>query len=418
MESVVCPQCQASVPAGSTFCGKCGARIAPPQLDPTTRLTVPPAPPEATSQASAPPIYPYDAQYGGPVTQRFPGPSTALPPTEPLTWGTPPAPPIMPQGNLPRKRRRGLGILLLLLLVLLLGGGGYLAFNALRPSANPGGQNGASSQNGSSARSLPAINRQAIYAGATFTIRSADKASSFPGYNKHNTSDDVVKVQAQINNQTPNQISLLDTIHLLAPDGSSTGPSITTANDALASYYNSGTNAVGAWYFEVNHDQSGVGAYKIVLGAADEAQETIPFTGAYDASVWQWVTKPIGKSVTYKLDTGTVVGTVAKVSTGIWTPGHQAPQGMRFVLTDMLVANQSALPVLVTGNAIKLQAPGGIPQSPSTSYGYFINDSLAAGENKDEGYASFVVPPDKGDFILFFYNADGTVAGQVDLGVL
>jgi hypothetical protein len=337
-----------------------------------------------------------------------------LPLTEALGWNVPPT---LPKASAPRKRRRGL-VLVLLLVVLLLGAGGYLALNVLHLTATHAGNKGASSQDNSSARSLPSINLQATYAGASFTIQSADKANSFPGFQKLNAGDDVVKVKAQIENQTPSQISLFNNVHLLGPDGSSTEPSVTNASGTLASFFNSGTSAVGSWYFEVNHNQSGVGAYKIVLGGSDEVQETIPFTGGYDASVWQWVTKPIGKSVTYQVNPGTVIGTVVKVSTGIWTPGHQAPQGMRFVLTDMMVANQTPLPVYVSGNAIKLQAAGGVPESPSTGYGYFINDSLDAGQNKDEGYASFLVPPDNVDFILFFYNADGSVAGQVDLGVL
>ena len=300
---------------------------------------------------------------------------------------------------------------------MLLGGGGYLALTLLHltPASKT---NGASGDGVSSGPSLPAINRQAIYAGASFTIQRADKASSFPGYQKRASGDDVIKVTTQIDNQTPAQISLFGKVHLLSPNGSRTEPSATNASGALAGYFNSGTSAVGSWYFEVPHDQSGVGVYQIVLGGGPDVQETIPFTGAYDPSVWQWVTRPVGKSVTYHVEQGAVIGTVVKVSTGIWTPGYQAPQNMRLILTDMMVANQAVLPIYITGNAMKLQGSGGVPESPATGYGYIINDSLSGGQNKDEGYASFLVPPDKGDFILFFYNADGSVAGQIDLGVL
>jgi hypothetical protein len=212
---------------------------------------------------------------------------------------------------------------------------------------------------------------------------------------------------------------LFQRVHLLGPDGSSPEPSVTNAGGALASFFHSGTSAVGSWYFEVNHNQSGLGAYTLVLGGAQEVQEMVPFTGAYDSSVWQWVTMPNGKSVTYHTKGGgTVIGTVVKVSVGIWTPGYQAPKDMRFILTDMMVANQTPGPVYVNGDALKVQAPGDLPESPVINYGYFINDSLSGGQNKDEGYASFLVPPDKGDCILFFYNPDGAVAGQVDLGTL
>ncbi|HLV97851.1 MAG TPA: zinc ribbon domain-containing protein [Ktedonobacterales bacterium] len=414
MESATCPQCHAQVPARATFCGSCGSRISQPPLDPTTRLTPPAAPVEITTPAHTPPVDPYAAQYSLPWSgpaQTWPG-QPSLPPTEVL------GPPTLPQPTPPRRRRRGLLIVSLLLIVLLLGAGGYLAFNLTRQNAaNQNGSNAGTSGDGG--LSLPSINRQAIYAGANVTIQSAIKAHSFPGFQKLDASDDVVKVKAQIENQTKVILMFFNAVHLLGPDGSRTEPSVTNASNVLAGYFNPGVSAVGYWYFEVSHNQNGVGAYTIILGKGQEVQENVPFVGSYDPSVWQWVTKPIGKSVTYHTQGGgAVVGTVVKVSTGVWTPGYQAPQGMRFILTDMMAANQTPVPVYISGNALKLQAPGGVPESPSTMYGYFINDSLSGGENKDEGYASFVVPPAKGDFILFFYNPDGSVAGQVDLGTL
>jgi hypothetical protein len=329
----------------------------------------------------------------------------------------------MPPTSAPRRRRTGLILVSVLVLLVLLGGGGYLLFTVLHHPAttSQSGSNGGTTGGGPS---LPSINRQATYAGVSFTILSADKAQSFPEFQKQNAGDDVVKVKAQLDNQTTHQILLFNKIHLLGPDGSAPEPSLTNAASALPpdtrqGGLDSGTSAAGYWYFEVNRNQSGVDVYKIVLGGADEVQETIPFSGSYDPSVWQWVTKPIGKSVTYHTQYGgPVIGTVVKVTTGVWTPGYQSPKDMRFILTDMMVANQTAVPVYVSGDSLKLQAPGGVPESPTTLYGYFLNDSLSGGENKDEGYASFLVPPAQGDFILFFYNPDGTVAGQVDLGIL
>jgi hypothetical protein len=342
-----------------------------------------------------------------------------LPPTEVLGWNVPPTLP--PVSAPPRKRR---GLLIASVLLVLLGGGGFLALSLLHPGStahNGASASGSATSTSSGGLSLPAINRQATYAGATFTVQSAVKASSFPEFKPLNAGDDVVKVKAQINNQTPQQLLLFNKVHLLSPDGSSPEPSVTNAASAIPLGINSGASMVGYWYFEVNRDQSGAGPYKLVLGGAQEVQETIPFTGSYDSSLYQWVTRPIGKSATYHVGTegGTVIGTVVKVTTGVWTPGYQAPQGMRFILTDMMVANQTPGPPLyISGDALKLQAPGGVPESPTTMYGYFINDALNYGENKDEGYASFLVPPNKGDFILFFYNPDGTVAGQIDLGTL
>jgi hypothetical protein len=357
----------------------------------------------------------YAAQYSSQLPghgQAWPTQVSSLPPTEVLGL------PTLPQRTPPPRKRRGALVVSLLLILALLGAGGYLAlYLTHQNAASTNGSNAGTA--GGGGLSLPAINRQAIYAGANVTIQSAIKAHSFPEFQKLDASDDAVKVKAQVENQTKVQLSLLAAVHLLGPDGSRVEPSVTNASNVLAGYFNSGVSAVGYWYFEVSHNQNGLGAYSIILGAGQEVQESIPFAGSYDPSVWQWVTKPIGKSVTYHTQGGgAVIGTVLKVTTGIWTPGYQAPQGMRFILTDMMAANQTPLPVYITGDALKLQAPGGVPISPSTAYGYFINDSLSGGENKDEGYASFVAPPARGDFILFFYNPDGSVAGQVDLGTL
>lgn len=426
MQSVVCPHCYAPVPAGTTFCGSCGTRMLEASLDPPTRLTYPTASSGPPLEAQRPSVDPYAASY----------PSGPAFPAQPRSGQPTSMPPMLPLVSARRRRHRALIIVgSLMLLVVGLGGGGYLAFSILHPVANiptsahtgalGHGSNGApntgtGTSTSSGGLSLPTINRQATYAGASFTIQSAQKANSFPEFQQLNAGDDVVKVRTRIENQTPQQLLLLDKVHLLSPDGSSLVPSVTEAASALPELLYSGASATGFWYFEVNRDQSGVGAYKLVLGGAQEVQETIPFIGSYDASVWQWVTKPIGKSVTYKVGTtgGSVIGTVVKASTGLWTPGYQAPKGMRFLLTDLLVTNRTALPLNVTADPLKLQEPDGVSESATTTSGYFVNDLLQPGASKDEGYVSFLVPPDKGDFILFFYDQDGSVAGQVDLGTL
>ena len=65
-----------------------------------------------------------------------------------------------------------------------------------------------------------------------------------------------------------------------------------------------------------------------------------------------------------------------------------------------------------------VQFPGGQRLGQDSGYGYFINDVLGAGQSKDEGYACFVAPTAPGDFVMLFYNSDGSLAGQMDLGTL
>ncbi len=432
--STTCSQCHAPLPAGATFCGNCGNHLGP------GSLSVPASQEAATVRASAQPADAYAAQYASqPGTPPPYQPYSSGPPASfvPPPNYVPGPPPVMAPGGvapwaqpLPGKKKRSiLGLLVaLVVIVAILGGGGYLLFTkVLHKSAatttstgTPGAGTtpGAGSTPGSSSgqQTLPAINRQVIYSGVTVTILSALEAKSVAEFQLNNPDqNEVLKIQAKLNNQSPKDVYVSNQVAVVDAAGNSTAVSQNVAG-ALPTPTTAQTTATGFLYFEVPKGHK-VAEWTMVLGAGTEAQETVPLTGAYDPSIWQETPKPIGKSVSY--DNGSVVATVVKVTAGVWTPtGYQAPQGMRFILVDLAVANKEAVDITVGDPEFVVQFPGGQRLGQDSNYGYFINDVLGAGQSKDEGYACFVAPTAIGDFMMLFYNADGSLAGQVDLGTL
>ncbi len=328
----------------------------------------------------------------------------------------------------PPKRRGGrvFVVLLVLLLIAALSGGAYVLLHH-SPKTSAGGTQstpGASSTPGtgstpgsSGQQTLTSINRQAIYSGVTVTIISALEARSVPEFPLNNPDqNEVLKIQAKLNNQSPKEVYVSNQVAVVDAAGDATAVFLDPIAGALPAPTAAQTTATGFWYFEVPKGHQ-IAEWEVVLGAGTEAQETVPLTGAYDPSLWQETPKPIGKSVGYH--DNDVVATVVKVTTGVWTPtGYQAPQGRRCILVDLAVANKTAVDVTIGDPEFVVQFPDGQRLGQDSGYGYFINDVLGAGQSKDEGYACFVAPTATGDFIMLFYNSDGSLAGQVDLGTL
>jgi hypothetical protein len=342
---------------------------------------------------------------------------------------------VAPWAQAPKRRggRVFVILLVLLLLVAALGGGAYFLLHKSAKTSTtgthstpgtgstPGAGNtpGAGSTPGSSSgqQTLTTINRQAIYSGVTVTILSALEAQSVPEFQLNNPDqNEILKIQAKLNNPSPKEVYVSNHVSVVDPAGNATEVSLDNTAGALPAPTAAQATATGFLYFEVPKGHK-VGEWKVTLGAGTEAQETVPLTGAYDPSLWQETPKPIGQSVGYH--DNDVVATVVKVTTGVWTPtGYQAPQGMRFILVDLAVVNKTAIDVSIGDPEFVVQFPDGQRLGQDSNYGYFINDVLGGGQSKDEGYACFVAPSATGDFVMLFYNTDGSIAGQVDLGTL
>jgi hypothetical protein len=255
----------------------------------------------------------------------------------------------------------------------------------------------------------------------TITILSALQTNSdLPNYRNENPAqDNLIKIQVNLDNSMTTRSTGLPFVrNVVSPVGQTFDAGIAhgTPQDEIPDFVPAQGKLSGGLYFEVTKGTR-IGDWKLVLGDTNEARETIPLTGNYDSSVWNETLAPIGKSVTYY--GGALVGTVVKVTTGVWTPaGYQAPQGMRFILVDLMVTNNSAAGAYIGDPEFTLLLPNGERHNQDTQHGYFINDDLGGHESKDEGFACFLVPPAKGDFQMIFFNQDNGVAGQIDLGTL
>jgi hypothetical protein len=451
----------------------------PPTLDPTLRASAPPdqGAPGAYDAPPPPPggysQYQYNGPGSGPGTpgsspaypQMFdqqtqlsvPPPGYAAGPPPPPGYvpgapSTPPGyapgpPPVMGPGGLapwaqPQKgsgRRVMLGLIVVVVLVVaLLGGGVVLALNLLKghstssagqQSGNtPGAGNTASPGNtpeatstattsATGAQTLSNLNLQAIYAGVTVTITSAVQAPNDPEYQINDPSQDVLKIQAKLDNSTDSHgVDVTANTTVVGANGTPYDVATTNLADSLPIEVNAQTSSTGYWFFRVPHGAH-IGDWKLVIGADNEVKETIPLNGVgYDSTMWNETPKAIGKSVTYY--DGAIVGTVVKVATGVWTPGYQAPQGMRFILVDLMVMNTLATDVYVGDPEFVLLGPDGSRYAQDSAHGYDINVDLGAHASMDVGYACFVVPPAQGDFQMIFFNKDNGVAGMIDLGTL
>jgi hypothetical protein len=336
-------------------------------------------------------------------------------------------------------RRFALGcVVAIVLVVLVLSGGGVLAYRLLssgksgstsssnHPGSTPGSSNpgstpgtGSTTTSPGGAQTLDNLNLQAIYAGVTVTVMNATQAPSVPEYTPNDPNQDALKMQVRLDNsQDTHGVFVSNNARVVGPSGNPYDVTNGGASNSLPLSVDGQANILGYWYFAVPHGTN-ISDWKLVLGAATELQETIPLNGVgYDPSVWQWVTKPITEKNTVTYYGGALTGTVTKVTTGVWTPGFQAPQGMRFILVDLKVTNNSAGSAYVGDPEFALLQPNQERQNQNTLYGYFINEVLGGHESKDVGYICFVVPPDKGDFQMLFFNQDNGIAAMIDLGTL
>ena len=295
----------------------------------------------------------------------------------------------------PPKKKRGrlvLGCLIALVLVVaLLGGGGFLLVKALsskggntthQGSGTPGvgstpgagGTPGSGSTPGGSGSSgtqtLNNLNRQAIYAGVDLTILSAQEAASLPDRQESDPALYALEVQVKASNQTPR--SVFPKVIVLDPQGN-TYPLYTSSPASFGVAWVDNSVASGALLFDVPKG-SKIGDFTIQFGSADEAPVTVPFSGNYDPTEWQQVTHQIGQTINY--ENGQIKYTLTQVVVGLWTPGFQAPKGMRLLLMYLHVVNNTALPIGV-GDGVPQQYllvfPNGDRSAPTVIYGAQID---------------------------------------------
>ncbi len=468
MQATFCVNCGEPLVTNAAFCPNCGTKVEAPSPDQQATQLQPPPPPSlnSTVRANTPPAGSYTAQYGGPPTVLGTPPGAdpyasqyAAPPGQVSQYGAPPssgpqtqyvpppvyAPgpplPVTPGGVAPwaqpqkRQGRRNIVVVLLVLVVLVgaCGGGLYLLLHkSARPSTGTSSTPGTGSTPGSSStpgsgstpvtsggtQKLDNINRQAIYAGVSVTIISAEQAASEPGVTVIDPDKDgVLKVNASLDNPTTRASGVPFTVVAVNPSGKKFDPS-NGPDDTLPGILDAQSKVTGAWYFEVSKT-SQITDWKIVIGGSNELPVTIPLTGSFDPTIYQQVSKPINQTVQF--DNGSITGTVLKIETSPWNPGYQPPQGMRFLRVYFAATNNTAVSVNVgdgTPPQYLLVYPDGQRKQPEVVYGNPINDILAGGESKTLGFDSWLIPLDQGHYMLVFLNPDGSTAGTVDFGTI
>jgi hypothetical protein len=474
MQSTTCSNCGQPLPAGAVFCGNCGAPQqsasqpspesaatmragAPPsgaEYAPT-QLQPPPAPgapaqgtlvgqdayaSQYTPSPPAPPSYPY----GGPAGPGYPpssGPQGQMMPPAPVYAPGPP-PVAAPGGGVqpwaqPPKKRSGakvaLGCLIaLVLLVAVLGGGGFLLVKALsskggntthQGSGTPGTGAGSTPGSGSTAGSgggsggtqtLDNINRQAIYAGVNITIVSAQEGAKLPDRQESDPKLNALEVQIKASNQTNSTV--YPNIQMLDAAGNNY-PLVASSPASVGAFWVNGVTSGGV-LFDVP-STSKIGGFRMQIGdPTKELLVLVPLTGAYDPTQWQPVTHQIGQTIVY--ENGGIKYTVTQVVVTTWTPGCQAPKGTRFLEMYLHVTNNTAIGIDAgegTPPVYLLVFPNGDRFQHSDRACEFIDTVVGGGESKDVGYDTFEIPPTPtpGLKMVFLY-ADGSVAGQVDLG--
>ena len=329
----------------------------------------------------------------------------------------------------PPKKRSGmkvaLGCLLVLVLALaVLGGGGFLLVKALSSKNNTTAHQGSGTGNTSTPGSSPTpgsaadtqtlnnINRQAIYAGATFTIASAKEAASLPDYQQSDPTLNVLEVQAKETNQAPRNVYPVFTA--IGTNGNP-DPLVSSSPSSFGAVWANSSVGSGDLFFTVPR-ASKIGDFVIQIGKDTELLVPIPLTGTYDPNQWQPVTYAINQSIT--IDIGRVKLTVTQVMVVTWNPGFQAPKDMRLLQMYLHVENDEALAAGVGSGNYVLVFPNGDRARATSIYGSLIDALVAPGESKDVGYDTFLVPPAPAHYTMIFFNSDGTTAGQMGLGTV
>jgi hypothetical protein len=385
----------------------------------------------------------YAAQYPpAPTYAPYSGPQ-GQPISSPPIYTPGPPPVAAPGGGVapwaqPQKQRTGLKVGLgclvaVVLVVTLLGGGGYFLIKKLSSksgsttnhgSGTPGTSTtaGTGSTPGSGStpggtqagtQTLDNINRQAIYAGANFTILSAKEAASLPDRQESDPNLYALEVQVKESNQTTRTV----VAPFIAIDPNGNTYQLYIFAPTSFQFWPANSVGSGALLFDVPKG-SKVGDFIIQMGSPMDLPVTVPLTGNYDPNQWQPVTHPINQTINY--ENGNIQYIVTQVVVTTWTPGYQAPKGMRILEMYLRVTNNTAIPINA-GDGVPpvylLVFPDGTRSQPTVIYGPSIDAGVAGGESKDVGYDPFLIPPTPTPGLqMVFLFADGSVAGKVDMG--
>ncbi|MGI9059926.1 MAG: zinc ribbon domain-containing protein [Ktedonobacteraceae bacterium] len=369
-----CPRCGKATVAGQRFCTHCGLVMSPASTAPTI-IDDPDIPTQPIQFDMASP------QASQPNTQPAWSPPT-MNPTSPPPFSPPPT-----------KRKRGrIGLLLaLLVLLLVIGLGSYIAFGVL--GIHLGSPNGGTQPPITTTQ----LNTTVTYAGVNLTIQHAQQADSF--VNDPNTATDgMVRLTIQEQNPTAATVSWLysDIARLILPNKNAVAPTFVKAKVGIAPAATQ-TSFVD---FAVPSSTK-INQLSVRLGAANEAQMTIPLTAHADVSKYAPKSVKLNGPMPYLGLNYTLTNAIAQLSIA----GQQASKGNVYIVVTLKVDNplsQQAIPGsaydyvrLKTGNSTATPKDTTLPVSFDT------------GETGNTGTVTFLMPQGSNAFTLLLLPQSG-----------
>ncbi len=375
-----CPQCGKPTVAGQHFCANCGLVMSP-KATATAASTL--DNPDIPTQ----PIH-YDME-GQPSHTQPAQLQPTMKPTSPQPFSAPPT-----------TRRRGrIGLFLaLLVLLLVIGLGSYIAIGVL--GIHLGSANGGTQPPITTTQ----LNTTVSYAGVNLTIQNAQQADSFVN-DPNSATDGMVRLTIQEQNPSAITVSWLysDIARLILPNKNVVAPAFVKAKVGIvpAAMQTSFVDFAVPRSMKINQ-------LAVRLGAANEAQMTIPLTAHTDVSRYAPKSVKLHGPMLYLGLNYTLTNATSQLSIA----GLQASKGNVYIVITLQVDNtlsQLAIPGspydymrLKTGTTTATAKDTTLPVSFDT------------GETGKTGTVSFLVPQNSNAFTLLLLPQSGANQASTD----
>lgn len=410
-----CPNCGSPLAPGQHFCSNCGFTLEAGSGDPTARAEgsgqsyTPGAPPpeDATVLPVAPPPPP-EGSSQQPYSYYAP---QATPPVPPMQQSAQQPVPsyAKPQKDSSRKvlGQIGCGVFAIILAVLLVcGGASYFVYRAVVNAANSvptdttqnGNAPGSSSQNGSSPTAIAAltaqINQTVTYASVDTTILSVQEASRFT--DDTNTSSNApvtLRINIKEHNTSSTNTAFLNynsNYLLVLPDKSTVAVSNSQVSDVINQVVQRNN-----WLDFPLTKSIPISQLTLQIGAATEAQISVPLTGKADVSAYQ--TKTIAPNTTIQYEG--LTWKLTQVTSSLSHKATQAKTGMRYITLSFTLDNPSSNTVFPnSNNYLRLQ----LGSTTNSETDDTLPTDLSPSTTNSTGTVTFEMPQGSGTFTLSF----------------
>lgn len=255
------------------------------------------------------------------------------------------------------------------------------------------------------------VQRSATYAGLDFTVNNAQYATSFNDDGIH-LGNAVVRLNMTVANKHTDQINVIyyDVARLLMPGGSSIAPT----NVHLSVGPKPRTSETGWLDFAVPREIH-LDTLKLRLGSVPlgEYLVTIPFKGAFDASIYADRTSPQTLDVYYTFQGHVLIYHLLSADVRFSYKGMQAKAGQQYYVLNFTVDNPNGVDVQpgLGFDYIRLVLSGvdRPPQDNSLPYGF------KAGATSVGGHVAFAAPVGLNTLTMGFLVQYGSAESDYDV---